>query len=104
MVFFEVGKVVLATTNEVEPATPHGPPHNAIGVLRPKIASNDSIETIDAFGYPQIPTKHQNQQNYELEDRLTDDMLEHFLGDYVLVARMGWAIQEGFDGRLGGQS
>jgi len=91
--------VIVSASDVVEAAAPDGAAHHhTVIVLRLEVAADHSIKSIGKFGNEMLAPEDERYHDSKLEDRLTYDMLEHLLGDDVLIAAVWHPIQELFGG------
>lgn len=76
--------------------------HPCISVLVLPLKTSSSIEVISIFWDYLLPCEHQHDQQNHLEQGLPQDVLEHCLGNYVVITLVRFPVQEGLVGWLRG--
>lgn len=103
--FIEDSHVVVLSLDREETATANSASHHSIQPLVSWVVGEDGgVVGIDVLGDELLAPEDENDQNYELEDGLADDVLEHGGRDDVLVSGMGSTVQQFLSGLLGCQS
>lgn len=104
LILIEHSHVVVLSLDREEAATADSASHHSVEPLASRVVGeNGGVVGIDVLGDELLATEDESDHDYELEDGLAEDVLEHGGRNDVLVSGMGSAVQQFLSGLFSGQ-